>query len=95
MQLSHLRTVWSTAEAGGLFDHVQRHPSQVLVCHLRPRARYVEIEGANDLLRRGELFAVVGDNGLGGVVIGEAKGRVHRVRLHLGPFIRGSGVPPR
>jgi len=33
----------------GLLDHVHRYPSQVLVGHLRPRTRRVEIEAAQDL----------------------------------------------
>jgi hypothetical protein len=38
-----------------LLDHVQGHPPQVLLRHLRPRARRIEVEAAEDLLRRGDL----------------------------------------
>ncbi len=54
--------------ACGLLDHVHRNPSKVARDH-RPRTRRVEIDRPEDLLRRNDLLAVVGDHRLDGVVI--------------------------
>ena len=70
----------------GLLNQVYRNPPKV-PSHLSPCAGHVEINRIEDLLRSSDLFSVVHDNDLDGVVMGDPK-PVLVLWLHLGPLSR-------
>src|SRR4051812_1156900 len=77
-----------TSVASGLLDHVHRNPTKVLVRQVTARTHSIEIEVAQDLVRRGDRSAVVGNGRFDGVVVGELERRVDVVARHLGPLVR-------